>query len=116
LFETLLVLSILALTVSLLFQGKPLSDKRIGARINSEIFQKKLQETRFKAAQSGQDISFGFPPVILSQLCDISEIPNLVFFSDGTNSGGVICIKSKKTTIILEIDRLTGLLETRGAK
>jgi len=116
LFETLLVLSILALTVSLLFQGKPLSDKRIGARINSEIFQKQLQETRFKAVQLGQDISFGFPQAILSQLCETSDIPNLVFFSDGSNSGGVICIKSQKTPTILEIDRLTGLLKTRGTR
>lgn len=114
LFETLLMLSILALTASLLFQGKSLSGKRIGVRINLEILQKQLQETRYKAVQSGQDQSFGFSQDILKQLCDTSDIPNLIFYSDGTNSSGAICIKAQKTFTILEVDRFTGILKARG--
>lgn len=115
-FETLLMLSILALTASLLFQGKPLSGARLDARINIEMLQKQLQETRYKAVQSGQALPFGFSQDILKQLCDGSEIPNFIFYLDGTNSSGAICIKSQKAFTILELDRFTGILKARDIR
>lgn len=110
--ETLVTLAILSLAIGLVagFAPKQSIDRTLRADAVQVI--NAARTARLTALQSDRVVAFD-PQAhtgATAQSCDEFDLPELVFYPNGTSTGGVFCLSRQDESLRIEVDWLTGLL------
>ena len=112
--ELLVVITLLALASALVLP-RFVSSAGPSARSEAAMVASKLRDARLQAIATAQPIAVSIDPRRIAAIGpDGRPLPEILFFPDGSSSGGVLVVELQQRRAVVEVDDLTGGVRLRS--
>lgn len=112
--ELLVVLTLLALASAMVLP-RFMSTAGPSARSQAAMLASHLRDARRQAVSLAEPVSVPLDPALVEgRGPDGRPLPEILFFPDGSSSGGLLTVEVRQRRAVVEVDDLTGSVRLRG--